>query len=88
MVLTATVGAGGQNDDSDGGSPSVSIAAMARTVSAEGGHHGTEAGGGAGYSGGGGYNCECDGGSGGSGGQGERQTCKRCSTMYSTLQEP
>ena len=75
MVLTATVGAGGQNEDSDGGSSSVSIAAMGRTVSAEGGHHGTEAGGGAGYSGGGGYNCECDGGSGGSGGQGERQTC-------------
>ena len=75
LVLNATVGAGGKNFNSNGESSSVHIRAMNRTISAEGGHHGTEAGGGAGYSGGGGYNCECDEGSGGSSGQGERQTC-------------
>ena len=70
MVLHATVGAGGQDEDSDGGSSTLHMAATEMSISAEGGKHGSMDGGGAGYSGGGGYNCECDGGENGSGGQG------------------
>ena len=70
MVIHATVGAGGQNEDSDGEFSVLHMAETDMSIGAEGGKHGSMEGGGAGYSGGGGYNCECDGGENGSGGQG------------------